>query len=97
VKYRDGYRCTFPGCGAKRFVEVHHIVAWSNGPTDLPNLMCVCSFHHDLLHQHDWHAALGAAGTAALVSSRLDALPTPPRAAGAAELTPADDTYTRSL
>jgi hypothetical protein len=63
VEYRDGHRCTFPGCGAKRFVEVYHLVAWPQGPTDLGNLMCVCSFHHDLLHQHGWHAALGAAGT----------------------------------
>jgi hypothetical protein len=30
-----------PGCGAKRFVAVHHIVAWLNGPTDVANLMCV--------------------------------------------------------
>jgi hypothetical protein len=64
VEHRDGYRCTFPGCGAKRFVEVHHIVPWPHGPTDVANLMCVCSFHHDLLHQHGWHARLGADGTA---------------------------------
>ena len=63
VEYRDGHRCTFPGCGAKRFVEVHHIVPWPHGPTDLANLMCACSFHHDLLHQHGWHARLGADGT----------------------------------
>jgi hypothetical protein len=63
VEYRDGVRCTFPGCGSKRFVEVHHIVPWPNGPTDLANLMCACSFHHDLLHQHGWHAGLGADGT----------------------------------
>jgi Domain of unknown function (DUF222) len=62
VEHRDGYRCTFPGCDAKRFVQVHHIVAWPQGPTDVANLMCACPFHHDLLHQHGWHATLGSAG-----------------------------------
>jgi hypothetical protein len=82
VEYRDGHRCTFPGCGAKRFVEVHHIVPWPHGPTDLPNLMCVCSFHHDLLHQYGWHARLGADGTPRWF--RADWTPYQPRPAPAA-------------
>jgi hypothetical protein len=64
VEHRDGYRCTFPGCGTRRFVEVHHIVPWPNGPTEVGNLLCACSFHHDLVHLHGWHAGLGAEGAA---------------------------------
>ena len=82
VEHRDGYRCTFPGCGARAFVEVHHIVAWPNGPTAITNLMCVCSFHHDLLHQHGWHADLGPEGTPRWF--RPDWTPYQPRPAPAA-------------
>lgn len=63
VEHRDGYRCTFPGCGARRFVEVHHIVPWPQGDTVITNLICACSFHHDLIHLHGWHAGLTADGT----------------------------------
>jgi HNH endonuclease len=84
VEHRDGYRCTFPGCGAKRFVEVHHIVPWPQGPTDVANLMYVCSFHHDLLHQHGWHARLEADGTARWF--RPDWTPYQPRPAPVAVL-----------
>ncbi len=38
LKYRDG-SCTFPGCGARRFTQAHHIVWWERGgSTDLDNL-----------------------------------------------------------
>ncbi|MGH2747022.1 MAG: DUF222 domain-containing protein [Actinomycetota bacterium] len=82
VEHRDGYRCTFPGCGAKRFVEVHHIVPWPKGPTEIGNLLCACSFHHDLLHLHGWHAGLGVDGAARWF--RPDWTPYEPRPAPAA-------------
>src|SRR6266545_7907431 len=45
LKYRDR-ECTFPGCGERRFTQAHHIVWWEcRGPTDLDNLILVCSFH----------------------------------------------------
>ncbi|MCA1702505.1 MAG: HNH endonuclease [Actinobacteria bacterium] len=50
--------CTFPGCGAKRFVNVHHIVPWPLGPTDIDNLTLVCHFHHKLIHYFRWKVAL---------------------------------------
>jgi hypothetical protein len=54
VRYRD-QECRFPGCGAKRFTEAHHIVWWSRGGrTDLENLLLICSFHHKLVHEHGW-------------------------------------------
>jgi hypothetical protein len=54
LRYRDG-GCRFPGCGARRFVQAHHIVWWERGgATDLDNLLLVCSFHHKLVHEHGW-------------------------------------------
>ncbi|MEA2460134.1 MAG: hypothetical protein QOH90_311 [Actinomycetota bacterium] len=50
--------CTFPGCGAKRFLSVHHIIPWPVGPTDLDNLTLVCHFHHKLIHYFRWKVAL---------------------------------------
>ena len=59
VLRRDGYRCTFPGCEARRFVDVHHIQHWAHGgPTQLHNLGTACPGHHPLLHLFDWEMAL---------------------------------------
>jgi hypothetical protein len=50
VRERDRYRCTFPGCSTRR-TEAHHIIYWSNGgPTELGNLLLLCSTHHHLVH-----------------------------------------------
>ncbi len=59
LRYRDG-RCSFPGCEGSQFMQAHHIVHWPLGPTDLVNLMMVCTFHHRLLHEHGWNARLDA-------------------------------------
>ena len=47
--------CRFPGCGATTHVEQHHIVHWAEGgPTDLPNLVSLCPFHHDAHHRGEY-------------------------------------------
>jgi hypothetical protein len=39
----------------RRFTQAHHIVWWRNGgPTDLENLVLVCTFHHKLVHELGW-------------------------------------------
>ena len=44
--------CAVPGCGATRGLHAHHIVHWENGgPTDLPNLVLLCPFHHRAHHR----------------------------------------------
>jgi Domain of unknown function (DUF222)/HNH endonuclease len=54
IRYRDR-ECRFPGCGARRFTEAHHIVWWRHGGrTDLDNLALICTFHHRLVHEHGW-------------------------------------------
>jgi hypothetical protein len=62
VRHRD-LGCTFPGCGAKRFLHNHHIHHWTKGgPTDLDNLVLVCTFHHKLVHEYGWKVRLGLPG-----------------------------------
>jgi hypothetical protein len=54
VRYRDR-SCRFPGCGAKRFTQVHHVRLWRHGgKTELQNLMLICSHHHRLVHELGW-------------------------------------------
>jgi hypothetical protein len=63
LRYRDG-GCVFPGCGANRFTEAHHIVPWPEGATELDNLTLLCSFHHKLVHEFKWKVALNKVGRA---------------------------------
>ncbi|MBK7771504.1 MAG: HNH endonuclease [bacterium] len=61
VLSRDRHRCTTPGCGSPRFLEVHHLVARQDGGTnDAANLVTLCSRCHQFAHE--WMHAGGAAG-----------------------------------
>lgn len=62
LRYRD-VECRFPGCGARRFTQAHHIVWWGDGgATDLDNLVLVCFFHHRLVHEHGWRVRRESGG-----------------------------------
>ena len=62
VRHRDR-ECRFPGCGARRFTEAHHLRWWRHGGrTDLTNLTVICSFHHRLVHEHGWSVKRDATG-----------------------------------
>jgi hypothetical protein len=56
VELRDK-GCTHPGCRVPaRWCDAHHITHWAEGGrTDLANLQLLCSRHHTLAHQDDWH------------------------------------------
>ena len=42
--------CAMPGCTHSRFMEMHHITDWADGgPTDLDNLLPLCSACHSLV------------------------------------------------
>ena len=83
LRYRDS-ECTFPGCGARRFTQGHHVVWWEHGGrTDLDNLVLVCFFHHKLVHEHGWTIRREEDGTVRWFRPdgvRYRAGPAPPRA-----------------
>lgn len=55
----DGERCRFPGCTRRRRLHAHHVVHWSHGgPTDLANLVLVCSRHHTIVHAQGFQLEL---------------------------------------
>ena len=94
---RAMYRtCGHPDCSV-RFAdcEIHHVIEWihQHGPTDLANLLPLCSEHHHLVHDAGWHLTLHPDrtitlrrpdGTVAFHGSSIDVAPT--------GLTPTPDT-----
>jgi hypothetical protein len=54
VLERDGYCCQFPGCHARHYLDVHHIVHWEDGgATVMANLVTYCGYHHRAVHTDD--------------------------------------------
>jgi hypothetical protein len=51
---RDGGTCTFPGCGCTRYLQMHHIVKWPEGPTVPSNIISTCWTHHEAVHEGGW-------------------------------------------
>lgn len=48
--------CVFTGCDRPpSWCDAHHLVPWTRGgPTDLDNLVLLCSRHHTLVHRDGW-------------------------------------------
>jgi hypothetical protein len=45
--------CIVPGCKRKpRWCHAHHVLRFPNGPTNLSNLVLLCSRHHQQIHAH---------------------------------------------
>jgi hypothetical protein len=55
LRQRDG-GCAFPGCHRPpTWCDAHHVVEWQDGgPTDLDNLVLLCSQHHRIIHHTEW-------------------------------------------
>jgi Domain of unknown function (DUF222)/HNH endonuclease len=57
VLHRDGGMCSVPGCERRSWLDAHHLVHWADGgPTNLDNLVTLCSAHHRRIHEGGWHA-----------------------------------------
>jgi hypothetical protein len=55
--------CRFPGCGARRFLQIHHVVPWTEGgATDLDNLAAHCVTDHRRIHHGGWQVSGHANG-----------------------------------
>ena len=51
IRVRDK-TCVWPGCTQSRYLQIHHIIHWADGgETSIENGACVCSHHHQLLHE----------------------------------------------
>ncbi len=48
--------CAIEGCDVRfEWCEIHHLKPWERkGLTNLDNLVPLCSFHHHIIHGHDW-------------------------------------------
>ena len=76
ARERDRGRCRFPGCESRR-ADLHHIVYWAHGGrTGLANLISVCRWHHQLVHDRGYRIAAQPGGGFAF--SRPDGTPLPP-------------------
>jgi hypothetical protein len=52
VLLRDRCRCRVPGCSRRRYVDVHHLIARSEGGDhSRSNCITLCSTHHRRLHE----------------------------------------------
>ena len=54
--------CAIPGCTVHYSrCKLHHIIWWRHGgPTDLANLLPVCTHHHTKIHDAGWVVTLGS-------------------------------------
>ena len=78
VRYRDR-ECRFPGCGARRFTQAHHIVWWRHGGrTDLDNLLLICSFFSSARPRARVVREAGPRRHGSMVPSRRGSLPSGP-------------------
>jgi len=57
--------CRFPSCDRPaEWCEGHHVRHWEDGgPTNLQNLVLLCSKHHHVIHLTDWRLELEPDGT----------------------------------
>jgi hypothetical protein len=62
ARERDRCRCRYPGCESRR-IDLHHIQYWSHGGrTSLKNMICLCRYHHLLVHDRGYLIAAAPGG-----------------------------------
>ncbi len=51
ITTRDRH-CQFPGCSQHKHLQIHHIKHWADGgETSVDNGICLCQYHHTLVHE----------------------------------------------
>jgi hypothetical protein len=80
LEVRDKH-CRWPGCTRPgTWCEGHHIIPWMHGgPTDLSNVLLLCTRHHWQVHEGRWHLFVYGDGRLEVVRPPLD-FAAPPRA-----------------
>jgi hypothetical protein len=57
VLHREGGMCAVPGCERRNWLHAHHLTHWADGgPTNIDNLVTLCSAHHRRMHKGGWTA-----------------------------------------
>jgi hypothetical protein len=65
VRIRDT-GCVFASCDRPApWCDIHHVNEWTrhNGPTNVANLVCLCTRHHTLIHNTKWTITINPDGT----------------------------------
>ena len=65
VRIRDT-GCVFASCDRPPpWCDIHHVNGWTrhNGPTNIENLVCLCTCHHTLIHNSKWTIRANPDGT----------------------------------
>jgi hypothetical protein len=70
ARYRG---CAGPGCDRPpSWTSTHHIEFWSRGgPSNLPNLLPLCYFHHRLVHEGGWQVVKAGEGVKFIPPDRV--------------------------
>ena len=73
LEVRDRH-CRYPGCTRPaNWCEAHHVVHWiHDGPTNLDNLVLLCSRHHWLVHEGGWQLFMLESGEIEVLKPTLD-------------------------
>ena len=56
VRNRDKRKCQWPDCGARKRLQVHHILPWEQFPLlryEVNNGITLCRKHHTLITGHE--------------------------------------------
>ncbi len=78
ARERDHCRCRYPGCESRR-IDLHHIQYWSHGGrTSLKNMICLCRYHHMLVHDRGYLIATGPGGAFTFYDPGGTAIPPSP-------------------